>query len=136
MASYNKGNKFAQKWTEETTLNKLNEVLTYCKNNPKNYHLGYALIECDVYPEWWSYIANTYEDNDNVFKAIKKVEVLLEQRIINSTLTGDIKSAAMAIFYLKNKHGYKDKQEVDQTNRTIEPTQYVIVNDRNTNTSS
>lgn len=131
-----KGNKFAQKWTEETTLNKLNEVLTYCKNNPKNYHLGYALIECDVYPEWWSYIANTYEDNDNVFKAIKKVEVLLEQRIINSTLTGDIKSAAMAIFYLKNKHGYKDKQEVDQTNRTIEPTQYVIVNDRNTNTSS
>ena len=136
MASYNKGNKFAQKWTEETVLNKLNEVLTYCKNNPKNYHLGYALIECDVYPEWWAYIANTFEDNDNVFKAIKKVEVLLEQRIINSTLTGDIKSAAMAIFYLKNKHGYKDKQEVDQTNRTIEPTQYVIVNDRNTNTSS
>ena len=136
MASYNKGNKFAQKWTEETVLNKLNEVLTYCKNNPKNYHLGYALIECDVYPEWWAYIANTFEDNDNVYKAIKKVEVLLEQRIINSTLTGDIKSAAMAIFYLKNKHGYKDKQEVDQTNRTIEPTQYVIVNDRNTNTSS
>ena len=131
-----KGNKFAKKWTEETTLNKLNEVLTYCKNNPKNYHLGYALIECDVYPDWWAYIANTFEDNEEVFRAIKKVEVLLEQRIINSTLTGDIKSAAMAIFYLKNKHGYKDKQEVDQTNRTIEPTQYVIVNDRNTNTSS
>jgi hypothetical protein len=88
------------------------------------------------YPDWWAYIANTYEDNEEVFRAIKKVEVLLEQRIINSTLTGDIKSAAMAIFYLKNKHGYKDKQEVDNTNRTVEPTQYVIVNDRNTNTSS
>ena len=130
------GNKFAQKWTEETALSKINEVLKYCKDNPNNYHLGYALIECDVYPDWWAYIANTYEDNEEVFRAIKKVEVLLEQRIINSTLSGDIKSAAMAIFYLKNKHGYKDKQEVDNTNRTVEPTQYVIVNDRNTNTSS
>ena len=109
-----KGNKNAEKWTEETVLKAIEKVYQYNLDNTDNYHLGGALIENDLYPELWAYFTNTFKDNDIVFKAIKKVEVFLENRIVNSTMSGVAKSAAMAIFYLKNKHDYKDKSEVDQ----------------------
>ena len=106
-----KGNKNAEKWTEQEAINFIESVYDYIQENKDNYHLGFALIQCGQYPELWAYIGNKFKDSTTVFKAIKKVELTLESRIVNSTMTGAIKSAAMAIFYLKNKHGYKDKTE-------------------------
>jgi len=106
------GNKYAEKWTEETATEAIGKVYQYNLDNEWNYHLGGALIECDLYEELWSYFADKFKDNDKVFKAIRKVEKHLEARIINSTMSGVAKSAAMAIFYLKNKHGYKDQSEI------------------------
>ena len=114
MAGAPKGNKNAEKWTEETVLKAIEKVHQYNLDNEWNYHLGGALIECDLYPELWSRMAEKFKDNPIVCQAIKKAEYFLESRIINSTMSGVAKSAAMAIFYLKNKHDYKDKSEVDQ----------------------
>ena len=109
------GNKFAEKWNETTALDMIAKVQQYNESNVYNYHLGKALIECDAYPELWSALTNKFTDNAKVSKAIKKVEQYLEARIVNDTVCGEAKSASMAIFYLKNKHGYTDKKEVDQT---------------------
>lgn len=108
-----KGNKYAEKWTEETALEFISKVHQYNIDHKDNYHLGLALIENDGYPDLWAYLAKTFAENDKVFRALKQVEQYLESRIINSTISGEAKSAAMAIFYLKNKHGYVDKQELD-----------------------
>lgn len=108
-----KGNKFAEVWNEETTLNKLAEITNYIKENKKEFHLGGILVQCELYPDWWSDMANKFSNNLKVYRTIKSIETLLEQRIINATISGEAKSAAMAIFYLKNKHGYKDKTEQD-----------------------
>jgi hypothetical protein len=108
-----KENKYAEKWTEKKALEFIKDVHEYIKFELKNYHLGLACVHCGQYPEIWAYLGNKFKDNSKVFKAIKKIEIILEARIINSTMTGDLKSAAMAIFYLKNKHGYKDKSEQD-----------------------
>ena len=69
------------------------------------------------------------------FSTIKKAKLRVQRQKVVNGLVG-LSNPTITIFDLKNNHGYKDKQEVDNTNRTVEPTQYVIVNDRNTNTSS
>jgi hypothetical protein len=125
-----KGNKFAEKWNEKKALQFLDDVYDYITENKDNYHLGLACVECGHYPELWAYIGNKFEANKKVFKAIKKIEVILESRIINSTMSGKIKSAAMAIFYLKNKHGYKDKQNI-QLDNEIDPVEFVLIGKKN-----
>ena len=109
------GNKNAEKWTVEETLSFIQKVQVYNETHPNNYHLGLALIENGGYPEMWSYLGDKFKDNDIVFKAIKKTESFLEARIINATISGDAKSAAMAIFYLKNKHGYRDSKDIQHS---------------------
>lgn len=108
-----KGNKFAEVWTEDTALNFLDKVKTYIGENKKEFHLQGIVVECGGYPELWAYLANKFSNIPNVFNTIKGIEILLEKRIVNATISGEAKSAAMAIFYLKNKHGYKDKTEQD-----------------------
>ncbi|XCI75227.1 MAG: hypothetical protein ABI045_00370 [Flavobacteriales bacterium] len=46
-----------------------------------------------------------------VANSIKNVETLLEGKIVEDLLMVEIKSTPIAIFYLKNKFGYKDKSE-------------------------
>lgn len=106
------GNKNAEKWTAEDTLSFIEKVQAYNVTHPNNYHLGLALIENGGYPELWSYLCDKFNDNEIVFQAIRKTESFLEARIINATISGDAKSAAMAIFYLKNKHGYRDSKDI------------------------
>jgi hypothetical protein len=124
------GNKFAEKWTEKKALDFLSEVEAHIIDNKDNYHLGLTCVECGQYPELWAYLGHKFEKNKKVFKAIKKIESTLEARIINSTMKGDLKSAAMAIFYLKNKHGYKDKQDI-KLNTKIDPVEFILFDKNN-----
>lgn len=112
-----KGNKNAEKWTEETTLKAIERIHKYNVKNKKNYHLGLSIIETGLYPQWWSEMATKFKENNLVSESIKKAEAFLEARIINSTMSGEARGQAMAIFYLKNKHDYKDKTETDITSK-------------------
>lgn len=105
------GNKYAEKWTNVTALEAIAKVHGWSLTHHDNYHIGYALTQNGLYPEIWSYFTEKFEDDPEVFQAIKNLEQLYEQRIVNNTITGKAKSAAMAIFYLKNKHGYEDKHQ-------------------------
>jgi len=100
-------NRNAEKWNEETTIKKLHEINTYIAKNPKIYTLSGALFHSGIYLSWWSYISNKFRYNTFVFGAIKRIELILEARIVEDTLNGIIKSHSFAIFLLKNKHGYK-----------------------------
>ena len=110
------GNKFAEKWTKDEALNLIDELIDFLKDNSDQYHLGGALIQIGQYPELWSRLYNKFDGvEDEVCQAIKKTETFLEARIVNSTLSGEAKAVAMAIFLLKNKYGYEDNQGMDIT---------------------
>lgn len=104
------GNKNAEKWTEETVLAVLYECLEDCLSNDI-YSLSTIISNRDLYPQWWSEMTEKFINNTTVSEAIKKVENAIESNIIANTMTGEAKSAAMAIFLLKNKFGYVDKSE-------------------------
>lgn len=111
------GNKNAEKWNEETVNAMLESMVKYLHENPAVYTLTSALIEFDLYPQWWSEMADKFKENQIVSETIKRVESIIESRIINDTMVGDAKSAAFSIFLLKNKFGYVDKQESNVTHK-------------------
>ena len=55
---------------------------------------------------------------DRYSGARKKVNELFEVHNANLVGRGETPTAWM-IFYMKNKHGYKDQQHIDQTNTTV-----------------
>ena len=112
--STKKGDKIAEKWDKPTVLEKLGCIFESAENT---YAIRTALIANGLYHEWWSYITNKFKKDKDIFNTIKAIEDKIESNIIERTMSGDAKSTAMAIFLLKNKFGYKDKQEVDHTTK-------------------
>lgn len=108
------GNRNAEKWTEEVLLELLPKMLSFAVEN-NAYAIATVMVEFDLYVEWWSLTTKKFKDNKLVSQAIKDVEGAIESNIINNTMNGTAKSAAMAIFLLKNKFDYKDKVESDIT---------------------
>lgn len=106
-----KGNKNAEKWTEETVLEAVVLVYEYCKNH-KTPFLGIALNALDFSAQRWSEWTKKFSDNKVVLESIKKTETLIEANLVEGGMKGDFNST-MAIFTLKNKHGWRDKKEVD-----------------------
>lgn len=110
------GNKNAEKWNEETVLQKIVEMQDYFISS-KDYTLNGALFSVGLYSDWWSDMTDKFKENKIVYRAIKNTEKILETKIVNDTMVGDAKSAAFSIFLLKNKFGYVDKQESNITHK-------------------
>lgn len=87
--------------TKEDFINKFNEYINNCKkeNNLPNIagFCVYCNINRDTFYAQEEYYSDTY----------KKVNDILEDATINSKNIND----TFKIFYMKNKFGYKDKQE-------------------------
>ena len=111
------GNKNAEVWDVETIQNKLTDIRQFVTENISVYTISSALIELNLYSEWWSQMAEKFKDEKSVSQSIKNIESIIEQRIVNDTMTGDAKSATFSIFLLKNKFGYVDKQENENTHK-------------------
>ena len=107
-----KGNKFAEKWTEETVLEMLEKMISFIEVR-KAYAIVTVLSEFKLYPQWWSEMTNKFKGNKRVSEAIRRTEACIESNIIKDTMSGDARSATFSIFLLKNKFGYKDKTEED-----------------------
>lgn len=104
-----KGNKYAEKWTEETVLEKLSEIEVYAKKQTTLW-LGSALVKAGLYFDVWDYWKTKFKDNAKVFRTTKKIEAIFQDRLFSKALNGDVNST-VAIFGLKNNHGWTDKQE-------------------------
>jgi hypothetical protein len=103
------GNTNALKWTHETVMGKLDELE---KAVEKTVYIGEGLSTIGLYSEWFSYITETFKDDEIVFQSIKKIEQAYEAKLVTKTLKGDF-NPTMAIFTLKNKHKWKDQSQVD-----------------------
>lgn len=111
------GNKNAEVWDVEKTLEVINAVNTELMQDSTEYTLSGALLAVGMYADWWSDMKHKHADEESVIRAIKMTESFIEKRIVNNTMTGDAKSATFSIFLLKNKFGYVDKQETENTHK-------------------
>ena len=118
--TFQPGQKAAEKWTEKTVLPIIQAMWRDLSSddegeNPKNpvrandiKTLGEVCLMNDVTYDQWEYWTKKFKETDSIFRIIKKIEWVIENRMIYS-------GQFMDIFVLKNKYGYKDKQEVDHT---------------------
>lgn len=88
------------------------------------------LVAENLYAELWAYLKKRYEKNTKIFKAIKKIEDTLENRIVRRMAEGRY-STVGSIFILKNKYHWIDKvvsqseQEKDVSGNAV-PLEIVI----------
>lgn len=62
------------------------------------------------YSEW----AHKFEDDAEISDAIKRIDEIIETRLVTGALGKEL-NPVIAIFTLKNKHGWVDKTEQDIT---------------------
>jgi hypothetical protein len=108
-----KGNKHAEKWDKVQTLKALNELL-YEVEKKKIVYLGIALANLELYADLWAYWQQKFEGDTEVFRAVKRIEAKVEANLLSQALTNTV-NASVAIFVLKNKYKWSDKQEIDHT---------------------
>ena len=111
------GNKNAEVWDVDSVTQMLSDIKEYLTSNINVYTIGSALTEFNLYTQWWSEMKYKFVNEKSVSDTIKNIESIIEQRIVNDTMTGDAKSATFSIFLLKNKFGYVDKQENENTHK-------------------
>ena len=89
--------------TDKDFENKFKEYINYCHDNERMPNVAgfsvYANINQDTF----------YAQRDYYSETFKKVNDMLEDEAINNHTLND----ARIIFYMKNKCGYKDRQEID-----------------------
>lgn len=120
------GNKAAEKWTVATVLEKLQAMWAVLvksdddddeNDGPVNVvrandikTLAEVCLMHDVCPDTWAYWADKFKDDDSVLRLIKKIEWVLEARLIYSAQTMDI-------FILKTKYNYAEQLRIDHTTK-------------------
>lgn len=119
---FTKGNKAAEKWTVESVTQILQEMWrtvatddegNIAKNPVRANDIKTLAEIClihDVGHDTWSYWADKFKDEPSVLRIIKKIEWVLENRMVYSGQTMDI-------FVLKNKYGYNDQRAMDLTTK-------------------
>ena len=108
-----KGNTYAEKWTKAEVLKALKQIQAEAQR-PTCTWLGTALVRVGLYREIWTYWKEKFAKDIEVFQTIKNIDTIFEERLFSKALRGEA-NATVAIFGLKNNHGWKDRQEVDHT---------------------
>jgi hypothetical protein len=92
--------------TEQDFLNKFIEYIQYCKENKRFANIAGFCAYCRIVRDSFYAQKNYYSDTYILVNDILEDEVLQD-------------NTYRAQLYLKNKFGYKDKQEIESLNRNI-----------------
>lgn len=94
------------KYKENDLVKAFDKYIEHCKQNEYLPNIAGMCAYLDIARDtWYNYKENFYTDT------CKKLENKLEDRVINGPAND-----ALKIFYMKNKFGYRDKQEIEQKN--------------------
>lgn len=112
---WHKGNKAAEKWTEQNIIDAFNDTLTWLKDNPQILYVGEVdmyLMEThgvfsDTRQSWMNRVHNNNRSITTLWRHIKQE---VENRLIydNERLR-----PAIQAMVLQNKHNYADKKEIE-----------------------
>ena len=76
--------------------------------------IGQSLANRGINAHKWSELKSSNLDNKPVLDTMLRIETILEHRLVTGALANKL-NTTMAIFVLKNKYGYKDSKQVDNT---------------------
>ena len=109
------GNTNAEKVTLEDAIELAERA--YSKIYDDCYFLSKLADECDTYREKFDYILKKFNDNEIVFRTIKKIYNKCESIVMEKTAKGEI-IPSLGIFVLKAYHGLMEtsKQQIDHKN--------------------
>ena len=93
--------------TEKDFENKFKEYVKYCNDNSRMPNVAGFAVYADINQDTF------YAQKEYYSETFKKVNDILEDEAINNHTLND----ARVIFYMKNKCGYKDKQEIESNNQ-------------------
>lgn len=93
---------------DQEFMDKFNEYIKECEEKEKLANIAGFCVFCDIHRDTF------YAQNEYYSDTFKKVQAALEDAALNH------KATTMGIFYLKNKFGYKDKQEIVSHNTNVE----------------
>ena len=93
--------------TEKDFENKFKEYVKYCNGNNRMPNVAGFAVYADINQDTF------YAQREYYSETFKKVNDILEDEAINNHTLND----ARVIFYMKNKCGYKDKQEIENNNQ-------------------
>lgn len=119
---FEKGNKAAEKWTEEKALALGYELLEWMKQPMNIFFEEFLIIENDYYAELIAYLSSKFPSFLKVIDRAKKIQELKLQKhaTLKDTDTG------MTKFILINRHDWKDKSETTFSGESIAPTINII----------
>jgi hypothetical protein len=89
--------------TDKEFENKFKEYINYCHDNERMPNVAGFAVFADINQDTF------YAQREYYSETFKKVNDMLEDEAINNHTLND----ARIIFYMKNKCGYKDRQEID-----------------------
>ena len=98
------GNKSAEKWTLERTLEALKTIDSYSCSSDCMY-LGHALQVAGYYNDVWAYWKRKWRTRFEVMNMMKKIMQRFEVRLFDKMCNGKIPSQA-AMFALKHHYGW------------------------------
>lgn len=105
-------NNNAEKWTEDVALELGNKLIDWMKFD-ENYWVKTFLLDNDLDNDTGNYLADKFESFSVLYK---KAFEMQESKLVDNALKNKWNNAT-AIFVLKNKHGYKDKSEIDSNHK-------------------
>lgn len=105
-----KGNKYNEKWILDEAVELFENLLVYLKENDEIVYINDLVIKYDLSRDTFYYLLDKFKD---LHKLKAEIDFILENRIVNNGLSNKSNST-FSIFFLKNKYGWKDKQEVEQ----------------------
>ena len=94
--------------TEKDFENKFKEYIKYCKGEERLPNVAGFAVYADINQDTF------YAQKEYYSETFKKVNDMLEDEALNNKTQNDAK----VIFYMKNKCGYKDKQEIENNTQS------------------
>jgi hypothetical protein len=100
-------NRNAEKWTLQATLDKLDDLDYYAKDD-RTLTLTMALVKVKIYPGIWAYWKKRWIDHDEIMEQIYWIEAVFLAKLQDGALSKRFNGSA-AIFMLKCNYGMRDK---------------------------
>lgn len=106
-----KGNKNAEKWTEEESISFLEEAIQIAKDKGHDF-IGEVATDLDSYRDIFTFLKDKFPECNRLYKRLVQQ---CESNCFSHGKKGDI-VPSLAIVNLKSNHGWTDRVITDNTN--------------------
>lgn len=100
------------KWDEQYMLNYLDNLKSILEEEEDIVYLKTLILKSEISHSHYCNLKNKFKGNLTVSETFNEIDDIIESRLVNAGLRGNTNPTITAIV-LKNKHGYRDKQEIE-----------------------